>query len=148
MNEYLDLIQIGRKNLYERTLANTDKELNFIPPGFNNNIIWNMGHMIQVSEHMLYRNFPSIRPRHAFDLGLFAKGTRPERQFTTDEILEVRISLIETVALYSSRLESIAAANSMDTLAQLDITPEDYRTLAFHELIHQRAIDRLLGSIP
>ena len=62
------------------------EELNRIPEGYNNNIIWHIAHVI-VTQQLLVYNL-SGRPMLVTDemVAMFRKGTRPERDLTQAEV--------------------------------------------------------------
>jgi len=66
------------------------EELNQIPEGFNNNIIWNLGHIAVSTLGLCY-----IRSQVQPDLklpfpGRFGKGSRPEGQVTAEQVAEIK----------------------------------------------------------
>ena len=68
----------------------TLEELNLIPEGFNNNIIWNLGH-IAVSTLGLCYIRSQVKPGLELPFpGRFGKGTRPEVAATAEEVQQIR----------------------------------------------------------
>ena len=72
-------------------------QLNKIPQGFSNNLIWNIGHSIVVQQLLIYR--ASNQPVNISNnlINLYKTGTKPERiiiQTEVDELKELLISLI------------------------------------------------------
>ncbi|WDF55865.1 DinB family protein [Mucilaginibacter sp. KACC 22063] len=76
----------GRRQLLGWTKELTENQYNFIPPGFNNNIIWNMGHLLVVSESLLYQNTPQLYPVYEFTNSHFEKGSKPNKIVNEAEI--------------------------------------------------------------
>lgn len=75
--------------------------LNEIPQGFNNNIIWNFGHIV-VSTSLLCYVRTGVRPDETVIkyVEAYKKGTRPTYQVTAaevDELKELAISTIRTL---------------------------------------------------
>jgi hypothetical protein len=74
-------------------------QLNKIPDGFNNNLIWNIGHIIVAQQALIYRTSNvawHISPE-LFDL--YKPGTKPISQTSGQEVSELKnilISLIES----------------------------------------------------
>jgi hypothetical protein len=64
--------------------------LNKIPEGFNNNLIWNMGHVVVTQELLCYGL--SGQNLHLSDdmVACFRKGTAPEKVVTSAEIKTIR----------------------------------------------------------
>lgn len=73
-------------------------QLNQIPKGFNNNIIWNIGHVIVVQQSLIYK--ASNLPMHISDdlAGLYRPGTKPETIVSQEEAMELRALLISLIA--------------------------------------------------
>lgn len=74
------------------------EQLNTIPAGFNNNLIWNIGHVIAAQQGLVYRscNIPMCISDDFFNR--YKPGTKPTAAITqqeADEIKELLTSLIE-----------------------------------------------------
>ncbi|RXK60786.1 DinB family protein [Lacibacter luteus] len=74
------------------------EQLNKIPAGFNNNLIWNIGHVIAAQQGLVYRSCNV--PMHISDdfFNRYKPGTKPTADVTqqeVDEIKELLTSLIE-----------------------------------------------------
>ncbi|RYY09707.1 MAG: DinB family protein [Chitinophagaceae bacterium] len=138
MKNYLDALETQRTLLLEKTEHLNTPQYNVIPPGYNNNIIWNMGHTLVVSESYLYRNTPFARPAHPFDTAVFKRGTRPDQALNDFGISLVRKSLHDTVPVFQKMLEE--SGHEINRL----ITEEDLRFVLFHESIHYRTISALM----
>ena len=77
---------------------NSLEDLNKIPEGFNNNIIWNIGHVI-VTEQLLVYKLSGLQPMVSEVLiNKYRKDSKPEgdvSQADVDEIKELLFSTIE-----------------------------------------------------
>lgn len=86
------------------------EELNTIPNGFNNNIIWNIGHCIVTEQILVYKL--SGLPMHVSDalVSKYMKGTKPNGKATqaeVDELIHLTFSTItQTKADFSSKVFS------------------------------------------
>lgn len=74
------------------------EQLNKIPAGFNNNLIWNIGHIISAQQSLIYRlsGLEMSIPAGLFDL--YKPGTKPVKavdQSEADELKFLLLSLIE-----------------------------------------------------
>jgi hypothetical protein len=75
---------------------NTD-QLNKIPEGFNNNIIWNLGHLVAAQQGICYmRSAVKLSVEEKF-FSEFKPGTKPERVYDSVEIESIKKLLIETL---------------------------------------------------
>lgn len=60
--------------------------VNHIPEGFNNNLIWNFGHIIATQQLLTY-SLSGLEPKVEEEiLAAFRKGTKPEKVHTTAEL--------------------------------------------------------------
>ena len=72
-------------------------ELNKIPEGFNNNIIWNIAHSI-VTEQLLVYKLSGLQPNVSDKLiNAYKKGTFPEKEITKEELEEIKELLFSTL---------------------------------------------------
>lgn len=72
-------------------------ELNALPEGFNNNIIWNMGHILVSTLGLCYIR-SQVTPALALPFpGRFAKGTRPTVNATLEEVQEIKKLLVTSL---------------------------------------------------
>ncbi len=87
------------RNLYLEYFDNyTLKQLNKIPEGFSNNLIWNIGHIIVAQQALIYKlsNLQGYLSEELFEL--YKPGTKPTEQTSEKEAIELKdllISLIE-----------------------------------------------------
>lgn len=73
------------------------EQLNKIPDGFNNNIIWNIGHCISSQQVLVYKL--SGLPTMVSDelIAKYRKGTKPEADVSQEEVNEIRTLLSATL---------------------------------------------------
>lgn len=97
MHQTFDITRTSRKVLSQFLDNHTPEQLNKIPPGFNNNLIWNIGHIIVVQQMLVY-NLSGL-PMMVSDemVQKYKKGTRPESDVTQQQLDEIRSLLFETV---------------------------------------------------
>lgn len=72
-------------------------QLNKIPNGFNNNLIWNIGHVIVAQQSLIYKG--SNLPMHISDdlVNLYKPGTKPTATTSQDEINELKELLLTLI---------------------------------------------------
>jgi len=85
------------RQLYLKFFDYSLEQLNKIPEGFNNNLIWNIGHIIVAQQSLVYRS--STLPLYISDemVDLYKPGTKPTgttTQAEVDELKELLISLV------------------------------------------------------
>lgn len=72
-------------------------QLNKIPQGFNNNLIWNIGH-IMVSQQMLAYLGSGNEPMVSREIiDRYKRGTKPESDATAREVEEIKQLLFTTI---------------------------------------------------
>jgi len=76
----------------------TLEQLNKVPDGFSNNLIWNIGHIIVAQQALTYKssNLEGYLPKELYEL--YTPGTKPTKQTSEKEVVELKhllISLIE-----------------------------------------------------
>lgn len=75
----------------------TNEELNQIPTGFSNNLAWQLGHVVVSQQLLCYKlsGNPFLVDENLIDL--YKNGSKPERNFSTEEIEQMKGYLISTV---------------------------------------------------
>lgn len=87
------------RNVYAKFLENyTLEQLNTIPTGFSNNLVWNLGHIIVVQQALVYRlsGLPMYISDELFET--YRNGSKPTgttTQAEVDELKNLLFSLIE-----------------------------------------------------
>ncbi|MBO6515634.1 MAG: DinB family protein [Bacteroidia bacterium] len=93
----IDVLRQTRNNIRRATENLSLDALNTIPPGFNNNILWNIGHVVVTQQALMYR--PCGMPMHVKDeiFESFRKGSEATsyNQETLDYIWDHFDSLVD-----------------------------------------------------
>jgi len=102
INATINSLLITRKNLIQNIENLTEEQLLFIPKGFNNNILWNFGHIIVSQQLLCYAKagLPLLVPQNLVDS--FRKATFPkdwENPIAFSELKALAISTIEQFKL-------------------------------------------------
>lgn len=98
MNRQIENIRNTRKYIIEQIRELSLEKLNIIPHSFNNNILWNMGHLVAAQQSICYTKgslSPALAERTYTN---YKPGTRPEKFYDSmeeDEIKEMLISSID-----------------------------------------------------
>jgi hypothetical protein len=76
----------------------TPEQLNKVPAGFNNNLIWNLVHIVVVQQMLVYNlsGLPMMVSQELIDK--YKRGTKPETDVTAEEIEAIKKLLFDTVA--------------------------------------------------
>jgi len=96
MNNPFEILKKNRALILKVIEGFTLEQLNKIPNGFGNNIIWNMAHLVVIQQILCYKL--SGLPMHVSDemTAKYMKGSKPTAdvsQEEMDEIIELFISL-------------------------------------------------------
>ncbi len=96
MHEQIESIKKTRAFLLETIKDLTTEQLNTIPAGFNNNIIWNLGHMIAAQQGICYVR-AGLQPKvdDAF-MAAYRPGTKPETPVDEAAIAAIKTLLFAT----------------------------------------------------
>ncbi|RMB59088.1 DinB family protein [Dokdonia sinensis] len=91
-------INLKNRKILERFIdGHTLAQLNAIPSGFNNNIIWNIGHSLATQQLLTY-GLSGLTPKIPMDfISSYKKGTKPERTVTQDEVDSIKEMLYTTL---------------------------------------------------
>ena len=84
-----------RENIAQLLRSLTDEQLNRIPPGASNNLIWNAGHVVATAELLTYGLGGHALPSGRGFVDRYRKGTRPEGSVSAEEIAYIRRALSE-----------------------------------------------------
>jgi len=84
----------------------TTEQLNKIPESFNNNIIWNLAHMIAAQQGICYKRtgVPIVVTEAFFDS--YKPGTKPVGFVDADGIAVIKAQLIATINQFEADLEN------------------------------------------
>jgi hypothetical protein len=82
------------------------EQLNKIPQGFNNNIIWNVAHCVAAQQTLVYKlsGLPTMVSEE-FILK-YRKGTKPEGDVSEEEVNEIKSFLLSTFEKTKNDFES------------------------------------------
>lgn len=142
MNEYIELLESKREDFLQITKDLSVEQFNFIPAGFNNNVIWNIGHTLSVGQSYLYEKSGFPIPDHPILLEKFDSGTKPEIALEQGEIAYIRNSLLESVRFFKENTTGNGGTKITD-----QITTKSLQFVLFHDNYHYDAILNLMKSI-
>jgi len=105
MQAQFDILRATRENALKTIADFSIEELNRIPEGFNNNLIWHLGHMV-VTQQLLVYKFSGL-PMNVSDdwIAKYKKGTKPEGEVSTEEFEQIKSKMLSTVAQMQTDFE-------------------------------------------
>lgn len=137
------------KNYLENESLNN---LNVIPKGFNNNIIWNIGHVVVIQQLLAYKL--SGLPITISDelVEKYKKDSKPEGDATQEDVDEIKALLLSTIEKtkedYSNGVfknyNAYTVSTTGNTLTNID---EAFQFILLHEGIHLGYVMALIRAI-
>lgn len=104
MDKILEIIRASRKALLFLVEDLTTEQLNKIPTGFNNNLAWQMGHLIVSQQLLCYKlsnNELVIDPNL---VEKYKNGSKPESFISAEEIAQLKHDLLGVIDQLESDL--------------------------------------------
>ena len=97
MTKQIEIIRKTRSFLLKQLENLTTDQYNKIPEGFNNNIIWNLGHMIAAQQGVCYIR-AGLTPRVGEDfINRYKSSTKPEGVVDAEGIEQIKNLLFTTL---------------------------------------------------
>lgn len=125
----------------------SEEQLNFIPDGFKNNIIWNIGHIVVVQQLLVYRL--SGLPTMVSDelIAKYRKGSAPTEVIAFNEIEELKKLLFSTLEQAKTDFKNniFQDYNSFVTMSGFEINSAKaaMEFNNYHEAVHTGIIMQL-----
>lgn len=97
MNHQFEIAKLSRRVLLKMTENLTEAQYNLIPKGFNNNIGWNLGHIL-VTQQLLVHKLSHVA--FCIDESIikkFGKGSVTQIDYTLEDINKLRLQLLSTI---------------------------------------------------
>lgn len=140
------------RNFILNTISNcNNKQLNHIPTGFKNNIIWNLGHLAVTQQLLCYKlsGLPCLISEELIEK--FQKGSKPTHPITETEVLEIKKLLLELPQEleidYNNNVFKQYTMYTTSVNITLNNIEEALTFTLFHEGIHLGVILQLLKLV-
>ncbi|WP_296383920.1 DinB family protein [Winogradskyella sp.] len=150
--DYAFDVAIKNRKLLESFIENhTLEELNKVPQGFNNNIIWNIVHTIVTQQLLIYNlsELPMLLSEEM--ITAYRKGTKAERDLSQAEVDTVKGLLFSTIEKtkedYDNKIFQSYNQYRVSTKSTLSNVEEAIEFNNFHEGIHLGYILALRKSL-
>ncbi len=97
MNLRIENIKHFRRFLLSQIAETTTVQLNTVPTGFNNNIIWNLAHLVAVQQTLCYTRSgqPTVIAQEY--IAPYMPGTKPDKVVNDEEIAMVKEQMITSI---------------------------------------------------
>jgi hypothetical protein len=136
----IDTLKNPRKLILETLKEYTIEQLNKIPEGFNNNIIWNLGHIVASQQGICYKRsgLEIIVPEEFFNT--YKSGSTPERFISQEEYDTLKTLLISTLDKLEEDLDAGIFINYIPVMTRYNVElsniEEALSFLPFHDGLH------------
>ncbi len=116
-------------------------QLNEIPEGFNNNIIWNIGNVIVSQQSVIYGRCKVAYTIPDDLFPLYKGGTKPKHDLSSDETNNLKDLILSSVNQLEKDLETELFQNYQPfthglTNIEVSTLSEAFNFLIFHESLH------------
>ena len=153
MNKQIETIRKTRVKILEMVSELNTDQLNKIPPGFNNNIIWNIGHLVASQQGICYlrAGLPLIIEKEFFMS--YKPDSKPEGFVGAEEIEKIRSLMFSTLDHLETELKQCSFNNYTNWTTRYGVNITDIEDavnfLPFHEGLHMgyiMALKRLIND--
>jgi hypothetical protein len=106
MNKQLDIVRKTRTAILNLISDMTIEEVNKVPQGFNNNIVWNIAHLVAAQDNIFY--VKSGNPLKNIDQDYFEAykpGSKPEKPVSAEEFEHIKQLLFSSLDHLEGDLE-------------------------------------------
>lgn len=151
MQDPITITRVNRKALEKILDKYSLEQLNKVPEGFKNNLIWNVAHVVVTQQLLVYKlsGLPMMIDDKIVDL--YKKGTKTERPATALEVAEIKKLLFTTLDKTEKDLQNRVFSNYDDyetsTGFVLKTVQDAINFNNFHEGIHLGYILALKKSV-
>lgn len=154
MDRRIEKLKKFRQFLLDQLKELTDEQLNEIPKGFRNNIIWNLAHMTCAQQSICYIR-SSLKPIIAGEfIAPFLTNTKPEGPVSAGEIREIKDLFLSVIERLQSDYKKGCFSNysaSPNILriygVELKTIEDSFDFLAYHDGLHSGTIIALKKHI-
>jgi hypothetical protein len=140
MTKTIEIIKQPRLTVLELIKDLSIEQLNIVPVGFNNNIIWNLGHLVATQQGISYRRAGVDTITSQEFNNTYGAGSKPERFITEAELSEIKELLFSTLDQFVIDYNKTLFNNytAWTTKSGIDLTNiEDIiKFLPYHEGLH------------
>lgn len=145
ITKQIEILKIQRSNLLSQLEKLSNDELSFIPDGSNNNILWNLGHILVIPQYHFYvaKGYPPNVEQYYIQN--YMSGTRPNPTDIAKEYKVIKELLLPTLDSLKSdfdkeKFNDFKAFGNLDFLQTLEF-------LTKHEANHIAIINQLVKQL-
>jgi hypothetical protein len=140
MNKAIDILRKPRLQVLNDTAGFSLEQLNHIPAGFKNNIIWNLGHIVAAQQGVCYARAGLEKIISDEFFLTFKPETKPERLYEMADFENIKSLMMSTLDRLEEDLDRDIFGNykTWTTRYGVEITNinDAVHFLPFHEGLH------------
>jgi hypothetical protein len=140
MRRSIDIIKQPRLNVLNEISHLSTEQLNKIPEGFNNNIVWNLAHMISAQQGVCYKRSGLETTVGEDFFHTYKPGTKPEKSIEAEEIAFIKEQLFTTLDQLEADMDKGIFVNYTSVMTrygiELSCIDSAVTFLPFHEGLH------------
>ena len=122
MHKTFGVTRTSRKVLSQFIENFTLDQLNAIPDGFNNNLIWNIAHIVVTQQRLVYK-FSGLPMRISEEIfEKYKGGTKPNGAVSQAEVEEIKSLLFETIDQTEADFNSAIFKNYQEYTTSIGLT--------------------------
>jgi hypothetical protein len=153
-NQAFEFIINSRKAFIQLIDSLTIEELNKIPDGYNNNIIWNFGHIVVSTQTLCYVRTGVLQDAASVKFNeYYKKDTKPTYTVTEEEVAELKVIALKSVEKIkedyaNGKFSGITPFTTATYGVQLNSIEEVLITTIGHDNVHYGyawALKKLVG---
>lgn len=151
LNSQIETVKNIRLYLLEYLKDLTPEQLNEIPEGFNNNIIWNLGHLVSAQQGVCYlRAGLDVVVEQQYFLP-YRPGTKPAEVVDEQAIAEIKGLMLSTIIRFEEDYQNNLFNNYTSWVTrygvQLNTIEDAVSFLPFHDGFHMGYIMALKRAL-
>ncbi len=97
MEHIFDTMRVTRNNILNTISGFSNEQLNRVPVGYSNNLVWNLGHVLVTQQLLVYRLSGQQGYIRDDFIDRFRKGTKPEGEVEQQEVNSIKLELLNMV---------------------------------------------------
>lgn len=140
MNTLIDNIRRVRQSIITSISDLTLEQLNEVPEGFNNNIIWNVAHIIAAQQGICYTRAGQDQLIEKSFFDQYKPGTKPEGPLNAEQIANIKAILFSTIDQFKVDFNNNLFNNYQNWTnrygSEMDNIDTVSKFLFFHDGIH------------
>ena len=141
MNYSIKYLRRIRENFIELMNDLTIEQLNEVPEGFNNNIIWNFGHIVTTTPAIVYIRSGVDKNIQIPHVAKYTRGSKPETFISKEELEELKqlsTSYLDKIAqdYEAGVFKTITPFATLTFKYEMDTIEEVFTCLTAHESLH------------